>query len=93
MSEIATENKGQGHSVGTVLALICVMRYINYPQYLLADEKSRERRRFSPRKTNVAFRCAAACSSAVYRKQKMQHVVTLSNIKIEREMILGYGMK
>lgn len=76
-----------------VLASFCAIRYISSPQYLLGDEKSKERRRSSSRKAAVAINCAASSSEASYRKQEILHLVTLRNFKSEVELLADYGIK
>lgn len=55
MGEICTDNSGQWHSPLVVAPPLCVAKDTNDLRYLPSNEKSKGRRRLSPRKANVAF--------------------------------------
>lgn len=89
----ATDDTGQGHFVWVASASFCAMQHTNDRLYLFDNEKSRERKRLSLRETNEASERASLGSIADYRKQEMLHIVTLRDIRFEKERLVGNGLK
>lgn len=87
LSKVVSVNKGQRHPLWAIPAQFCAAPYSSDPRCLPGDEKSRERKRLSPKETNGVFESAALKSRADYEQQEILHMVTLKAIKTAKKLL------
>lgn len=91
-SDVASDNKEQGHQLWVVPTLFCAMRYLNGPWNLPGDDDSMETWRLSPREAVLLRRAAALKSKGKHRKKCALQVVTPRHITAGVELFEDYSM-